>query len=828
MAATPGLDAQTLRLTTGRRPAVPIVLSFAVGIVADGWFPAPLFLWIGIGVVLLLAAILCNRKRPTWAVACLLAGCAMLGAARHNLHWSAVGTDDVSRFATDRPALVRLTGTVLDRPRVLPRKDGPLRSAWPQSDRSVCSLRCGRFTTDKGGRRVSGRVRLEVNGLLTHVRPGDEIEVVGHLSRPSGPRNPGDFDFREYLRRQGIRGIVRTRHPGAVHVTRRNAGEFWRPWRASAQSAFESVLTTRLSSETAPIAVALLLGSRSQLETDVRTAFAESGTMHLLAISGLHVGMLAWFLWIICRLGKLAPPTTSLVLLAVVVAYAFVTEGRPPVVRAAILISIWTAGIPWHRSAPAANTLALAGLVVLILNPADLFDVGAQLSFLAVATILFTSPWTARLKQRQQSWEHSPVGHAAGVLQIGARRFGTWLTSAYLVTAAIWFFAAPWVIATFHLISPVGLLVNILLIPVVGVALAFGYVLLIVGVLLPPLAALPAWVFDLILKFVLWSVGVASRLEMGHFYVPSPPLWWLLGFYFVLIALMAGRLHATIGRIGWRCLAVWTVLGLAVGLAESRPAGLRCTFLSVGHGGAILIEMPGGKTLLYDAGMINDGDRARQAVQNALWERGRTRIDAVIVSHADVDHFNGIPGLMSETPVGCLLAAPSFLDFEQEGVATVCETAAAEGIPIRLLAAGDRIPIDPQVMLHVLHPAIEPAGSSDNANSIVMSVEFAGRRLLLTGDLEDEGLANLLSQGRRRGDVLLAPHHGSLGANSSALAEWAEPRWVVVSAGRRLASSTLKAIYAPACVLHTHEVGAVTFEIDPDGNVTCHTVRPNE
>src|SRR5262249_41383849 len=145
---------------------------------------------------------------------------------------------------------------------------------------------------------------------------------------------------------------------------------------------------------------------------------------------------------------------------------------------------------------------------------------------------------------------------------------------------------------------------------------------------------------------------------------------------------------------GWSALAAWTVLGLGLGLRTSAPDGLRCTFLSVGHGAAILVESNSGRTLLYDAGAIQDGRIAQRAVQAALWENGHTGLDAVIISHADVDHFNGVAGLVKNLPVGAIFVSQQFLDFRQPAVAKLCEASFACGVPIRLIRDGDRLRFD--------------------------------------------------------------------------------------------------------------------------------------
>jgi competence protein ComEC len=818
-----------------RRPAIPVAVCFAVGIWMDRRFDPAWATWLTSGGLLMLAWSVCwFASRSRCACACLLLSCLCLGGARHNQYWSVAAADDISLYAAEEPQLVRLTGTIVGSPYIVARQDDNLRSAWPQYDRTICNVRCRHLVTQplgsSGGEweslSTSGLVRLEVSGHLLHVDVGDEIEMQGRLTLPSVPRNPGDFDYRSYLRRQGVRAIVRCDYPESVR--RIGAAQGWRvqAWRGQIREEAESLFNRHLSPKTAPLASALLLGSRSNMSDETRLAFAESGTMHLLAISGLHVGILAGFLWGLCRLLNTSPMTTAALLLTAVMTYAFITDARPPVVRASILVALAVAGLPGYRQVWPGNLLAIAAVIILAWNPTDLFDVGAQLSFLAVMGIL----WYTSLQRdaRQQAADPAAIieDESPGWLWQQFARFRKYVWQCYLITGAIWLFTTPLVALHFNLVAPVGFLLNVVLIPLVGLVLAAGYCLLFFGLLLPILADVFGVGFDGGLQLLLFIVELASWFDLGHYYIPAPALWWIVGYYLLLGALVVCGRHL---RPNWslRLLGAWVVAGLAVALVAQKSDGLRCTFLAMGHGCAVLIETPNGGTLLYDAGSINDALRAQQTIQNALWQRGRTGLDGVIVSHADLDHFNAVPGLMRSMSVGRLFVARSFLDFDQQGVVQVCEAAAQRGVPIELIQRGDRLRLDETVTLTILHPPDAFTANTDNEHSVVLLIEYAGRRILLTGDLEGEGLLQFLRQPPLAVDVLLSPHHGSVKANPPELPAWTKPDWVVISGSRREGLAELREVYAGAAgVFLTGIDGAVTFEIRPtDGRLRTSAFR---
>ena len=206
-------------------------------------------------------------------------------------------------------------------------------------------------------------------------------------------------------------------------------------------------------------------------------------------------------------------------------------------------------------------------------------------------------------------------------------------------------------------------------------------------------------------------------------------------------------------------------------------------FAVYGVGGRTrIVELPDGETILYDAGTFGDGSRAERIVEDYLRSRGITHIDTVIVSHADHDHFSGLFGILERFPVGTVIVSQPFLDFEQSSVKELCELAALKEIPIKIVRAGDELKPsrDSKTNLKVLHPPSQFESKFDNANSIVLEIDYAGHDLLLTGDLEKDGLAEVLSLGTDEFDVTMAPHHGSKYSSPKEFFDWAKADHVLI------------------------------------------------
>jgi competence protein ComEC len=280
-----------------------------------------------------------------------------------------------------------------------------------------------------------------------------------------------------------------------------------------------------------------------------------------------------------------------------------------------------------------------------------------------------------------------------------------------------------------------------------------------------------------------------------------------------VIALLAALTQAPLRR-RWPAMGLvglaWLCLGLLGGAMRAPDDELRVTFLAVGHGGCTVIETPDGRTLLYDAGAVAGPDVTRRVIAPFLWRRGVRRIDEVFLSHADLDHFNGLVSLLDRFTVGQVSSTPTFADKDNAAVRHTLEAVRRRGVAVRTLKAGDRLTAG-AATLEVLHPPADGPPGKENVRSLVLSVRYQGASILLTGDLEEEGLNSVLATPAPHIDVLMAPHHGSPRPNGVRLAEWARPRVVVSCQGPRPDGGAEKAYKGKGIrVLPTWPHGAVT------------------
>jgi len=808
---------------SGHQPLVLILAAFCTGIIFDrfapwttvGYFCAAIAFW-----MCWLVAFRLGRHHLSSVL--LLLACLCAGGAWHHYRWSLYPADDLGFSATQDLRPVCVEAVALKNPRRSPAPPpNPLR-AMQLGEQSSLSIKILRVRDGRKWQRAAGRASLTVEGRLTDVRAGDQLRVFALFHAPAPSRNPGDFDFAEFLRSRRQLCQLHGDGPDCLSVLKQGSG--WHPRRLlnGVRTRGKRLLWRYIDRDQAGLASAVLLGAREQVEDEQTEEFFTTGTIHLLAISGLHVGILASLFWSLGRLNLISRRAMFLSIGLFVTLYAVLTESRPPVMRATVLIVALCTARHLGRQAFSFNTLALAGLVVLAWNPAQLFRAGTQLSFLAVATLACCAGMFVRepprdpLKRLIQ--ETRPASRRA------LRGVGGWIYRLWLTSTIIWLVALPLVMHRFHLVTPIAVVLNPLLLIPIGVALFSGLSVLVFGNFLPPVAEIGGGVCGLSLSAIEQMIQVGRPITGSHFWTPGPEAWWVIGFYAILAAAVFARNSFVPRRWCVAAISLWAALGFMSShqvQAELKPESerqLACTIVSVGHGNAVVLELPEGQTILYDAGRLGSPHAGVRAICSVLWSSGITHLDAVVLSHADIDHYNALPELFERISVGVVYVSPLMFQEGSEALILLRNSIREADVPLRHLTMGDRLDVGSAVSIEALHPPRRGAlgFDSDNANSIVLLVGYEGRRILLPGDLVSPGLDDVLAEEPVDCDVVMAPHHGSaIGSDPQRFAAWSTPEWVVISAGQNDRLAPVKRIFreAGARVLHTQRSGAVRVTI---------------
>jgi competence protein ComEC len=801
-----------------RRPLVSLACALTLGIIAGGLWDFPPAAVLAFAAALTAVTVLLHllRKPPAWAFLATCLAFALVGAGYVRVRELRQEASPLARILNEDAAILRVRGTIAERPavRVLPPRrpgDGPRhRTDFPLS---VSSVRVG-----DDWRAISGRLQLLVEGRADHVLWGDEVEAVLSAWRPSPSANPGEFDYAGYLRLEGTSGTAAVPVPEGVHILNATGG--FHPLRRF--EAYRRAVTRRLEQELpegpARVLQCLLLGERAALDDAGRRAFRESGTLHFLAISGLHVGLVAAFVWYALLFCRARLRVAAAGVIAAVLAYAALTGFQPSVVRATIMCALICGGFLLYRKPNVPSSLALAWVLVLLLDPADLYRPGFQLSFAAVLGIwLFALPLERALFRvrdeldrlqapEERAWYAAPRWMAQKM---------------FSVSLAAWLATVPLLAYHFGAITPLAPFASMLLLPIVWATILIG----LPGALLLPAAPLPA-------KLFLWPAAagaqameavsaVVAKVPGATLRLPSPG--WSVMLLCALAALAIGfRRRINLQSRGVFALAALPVAAyMAFSWPASPPRRLTVQMLAVGQGNCVLLRFPDGKDLLYDAGSAgsNVGERT---ILPALRALGVRRIDAIVLSHGDADHVNGFRELARGMTIGRVILSPHFRASADSALyfAEVLE----DRSDLLVASAGDRIGGFGDARIEVLWPPKEvPALKlSENELSLVLRVKNEDGSVLLTGDF-GRGAAELLLDcgGNLRADVLQAPHHGLPDPSASRIAKAVGAKLVLVSGE---AAGAAPYADSGAILLATEDHGMITVEME-NGTPRATTFR---
>lgn len=807
-----------------RSPLVPVALTVSAGLIVDRYLEAPLAGELLVSALAIIAWLASRWKKSEASAIWLWIAAGALAAAHHHIHRNNFAPDDIGTFTDARLAVVRVRGTLDEEPaRFRPPRPDPLRTVQ-KSETTITVLAVTAIETPEGWKPASGRARLSVEGRLDDLHHGDAIETSGRLSAPHAPSNPGEMDYRSHQLDQRITAELRTKR-SADGIVRLEEG--WRGsvfgWLAATRSWGARSLQNTLPGDEAGLAAALLLGDGTALDRDEWDAFVRTGVVHVLAISGQHLVVLAGFVWLVLRALGTRRRHGAWVVIAVMIFYALLTGWKPSAVRATVMVCVLCGGIVLRRPVILANAFAFAWLVVVFFNPTDSFTAGCQLSFISVFVLVWDlGQWLA---PRPLTPLEALVEESRTLGEKILRKTMRILVGAFAISLVLGIANAPLILAWQNIVSPAGVVLGPPLVMLTSIALIAGFLLLLVA----PFGSWLAWPFAFVVHGSLagceWLVHQAERIPAGWIYAPGPAIWWLVGFYLLVagIVLLAGRDRR-------RCLVglfLWVIFGLLLGIERPRSDEMRVAFLAVGHGGCVVIETPDGRVLLYDTGTASGPDVVRRVVAPYLWSRGISRIDELFLSHADLDHFNGVPELLKRFPVGQVTLTPSFAEKPSSGVSVALEALDRHGVSQRIAKVGDRFAAG-EVSIEVLHPPVNGPAGNENARSLVLLVRHGEHLFLLTGDLEGAGQEEALKQPIPPIDVMLAPHHGAVGANArkepdgrftpGRMAAWAKPR-LVVSCQEPRESAHLAAAYSPGAVWDTASSGAVIVRSHSTGLV---------
>jgi len=791
-----------------KRPLLIVALTYVGGVATANFFEVRLTLLFGLSLVLASATLGWARTRPhlLWPLV-FFAGWTNLATRTATL-----SPYDLRRIVGEQIEYVTLRGTLLETPtqRLYERDE---KESWRSLSRMrVTELRRGTNNLPAFGSVAASTPRL----LDASFFKGQTVEVTGVIRPPKGPAAEGLFNYRAYLGRHGIYHQLDVESTNDWQIvsapTSPRGPPFSDRFRDWAQRTLARGLP--LEDESLRLVWAMALGWKTALTDEVSEPFMRSGTMHIFAISGLHIALIAGILVNLLRVARIPRTACGWVVIPLLWFYTAATGWQPSAIRSTIMMSIVIGGWALSRPIDLLNSLAGAAIIILILDPQQLFQAGFQLSFFVVLSIALLLPPIEKVRQR--------LLRSDPLLPPELRpRWQRWfdlpirlVTTSFVTSLAAWLGSLPLVAHYFHLLTPVSLLANVIIVPISSVTLMSNLGSLLCGDWFPLAGELfnhSGWFW---MRLMVDASEWCASLPGAFFYVRSPT-WFGFGIYYLLLfCTLTGWAFAP-ARRRWVA-GAGAVIGLAW-LVSSWPHrnDIHMTILSLQGGDSIFVDARGrANDLLIDCG---DSSAAEFVVRPFLRGRGVNRLAALLLTHGDIRHTGGAAIIVPEFNARTVYAnAARARSTAYQRLVERLETSTEHW---RQVGRGD-----PVAGWTILHPAAEDRFTQADDNAIVLRREFHGTRVLLCSDLSKRGQRILLErEPQLRADIVVAGMPNLDEPLGDALLDAIQPRVIIISAGlypsNELAPSELRERLNKrgVPVLFTSDVGAVTAAFKPGG-----------
>ncbi len=825
-----GVSAGHLPFILWKRPCLLIAAFLIPGIVVGHCFlPERLTVWllvplaVCLSAALILLAVHSTFSTPASMLVVFWVG--VLSGAK-----CGVLPPEHVRFQVEPDRMYRLRGIVVSEPAVA-KRPGWWRRAGKERFSFTLKVTQARDPQSERSRwcSVSGRILAYTSAAGTgQLQYGDKVELTGKVFLPDSRRNPGGFDWRKYLAESGVYLGM-----NAAEVRKQGSGygsPIYRFLYSLRRKIRDSFSAGGIGEEQESFLRAIVLGERREVEEEFKEALRRTNTMHILAISGLHVGIIAGAIYFFLSRLLFVPQTiSSFATIVVLFGYALLTGMRPPVLRASLMCTAFLLAPLLKRRQDALNSLAFAGVVILLTRPGDLFTAGFQLSFMVVLSILLLS---GRIFDELMSLLH--LRPDPGFLVIGPFRRRVYrLQDRYplrLFSVSLWAFVgfAPLGLYYFHRISFLSPLCNVFTLLFVGAVVPLGFLAGVIGLLSQGVAGLINTVNGQLISLLQCVVRLFSNARFASFNVSPPSLAFCFAFYSLLLLVGFSR---SLGKLVIpKILIALVAAGLFLGgeLARRHPESIQITFLDVGEGDCAFVEFPDGRTMLVDGGSTNRNDVGQYVIVPFLRWSGVNKLDAILISHYDADHINGLEDVLGDVRARLVVARsgpdPPVTSTVRRLLDLLDTMEKNERIRRETVQAGDRLSLSPQVNAEVLNPTAVADSSrpSENDLSVVLKLDFRGSPVLFCGDIEKEAEERILRGPMSpRSNVLKVPHHGSNTSSTDAFIRHVAPRMGIISCGR----GNIYGHPSPEVVQRYGQFAVRIFRTDRDGGIEVHVFK---
>ncbi|HUI08086.1 MAG TPA: DNA internalization-related competence protein ComEC/Rec2 [Verrucomicrobiae bacterium] len=798
-----------------KRPLTGLVVTFASGIWMGSLTNWPVTMLFCLVACLLAAFLLLYRTR--FGVVALFAtvfAAGILGIRRTSTISSPI---DITRLLGPRDQNAILRGVIVTDTgyREEAANDGG-------AERLRFELELSALQQDGQWRPTSGRIFVFATGSQsTPVEPlryGDCVTLAAVLRVPLPVANPGAFDWRAWLAHRGMHFAATILQKDGVSVDAHGRGNSVLAVSLGLREYLERALRLGLEDEPklAGVLAGMVIGERSEIPPDTYAGFQRTGVFHVFAISGLHVGLVTAVVLVVLRLLRIPRRWCGLAAIPLLIVYVFATGARPGAVRALVMACAWLVAWMLVRPADSLNTLAAAALVILVVDPSQLFDGGFVLSFAAVLSLLTLSPRIeVRLRTVIAPDPFLPRSFVPRWRQ-AVEPAAIWWVRLVSASLAVWAGLLPLMATYFHVFTPISVVANLLVVPLLGFIIALGMLSLLAFPVWPWLTLTLNNANFFLLSAMIRGVEWLSGVPVGHWFVQAPPLWATCGYYGLGMLLLSRRLGAPRHHLAVAMAA--PIVGVALFLNSSRADKVDLTVLALNDGMSMFLDGAGEYgDVLIDGG--SDWSGARVIVP-FLRAQGVDRLAAMVLTRGDKAHAAGLAVVAHEVPTR--VAIYNGLHSHSKYYGQWLGAMKARGVSLRVVKAGNELQFGRGVHVRVLNPPPGPASNRSDDNAVVLAIEFGPTRVLYMSDVGETVEKRLVKDfPDLRAQVIVKGQHGRETSCTGEFLDAVRPEAVVQVVGLRPSNRYPE----PALRDRVAQRGIALYRTDDTGAVTMRLTR---
>ena len=735
---------------------LPIILAlYIIGIIYGKFISINLIFLFSIIILLILISIISFVKQWNITTALLFLIIFLIGIFNYNLNSNPIGVNHIANFIEDKK--LTIIGTVIDK------------EYYPNQEKISFKVKVSQIERGDYSIRTQGLILVNTYLGDCPYEYGDVLKIKGKLDKPVGQKNFGEFNYELYLAREKIFTYLNIWQEKDIQKIGEDDSNFLVSFSLSARDKIKEITKQTLPPPYNYLLIGMLLGEKSFIPTDLKEVFAEAGIMHILAVSGLHVGIIAMALIAFLGILRLPKKPKLLILISILIMYASITGFRPSVLRATIMFILLIGGKLLNRSRNLNISLFFAAFLILLSNPLILYDAGFLLSFIVTFSIINLSP----------------------ILQGLFSKIVIWIKSPLAVSTAAWIGIFPLSAYFFSKVSIISIVSNIFIIPLTGIAVILGFVTFFIGLASISFAGIIANINYLVLNLITLIAKSFSLIPFAFVYVAQPSIMVIILYYLSVFFMVEIFYKKTLSQKIKKkaALIVLSVTLLIIIVQVFYPAdNLKVNFINVGEGDCILIEAPNKINILIDGGGTpqSDFDVGSKIVIPYLRRKGINEIDLLILTHPHLDHLEGLLPVLRELKVDMVLDSGLICDLPayKEFISIIQK----KGIPYHKAKAGDNFIFSNNLEIFLLNPLYDSdfyCESDFNNASIVVKLFYKNTDFLFTGDIEEAAEKKLLVwQNILQSDILKVGHHGSSTSTNLEFLDKVDPSIAVITVGK--------------------------------------------